>query len=287
MNNVENKEIIEALEEQSNVQEEILHLLKNNQIEDGEDGSMSINLKDLLFSFLRWWWTFLLSGAICGILMFAYCNVHYVPVYRATAKMYVNNNSVTIGSSQVSITSGDLTASQALVDTYCEILKTYLVLDQVGKDLEKQGYVGYSYENLIDKISCASVNGTEIFYIAVKDTDPERAIDIVNTIVADLPDQIATVIEGSSARTVDLAKSAFLQDNGFAKKITIATFIGMLTAALFVFLFDFVLNDKVKNNEWLETMYPNVPILGEVPDTCATSKKHYGYYHSNEKKQVK
>lgn len=278
------KDLLEIVERQTRMQEQLMSVLTRDRKEHEPEAEREINLIDAFFAILKGWWIILLCTVVCAGAMLGYCWKTYEPSYRATAKMYVNNNAVTIGSTQVSITSSDLTASQSLVNTYCEILRTYLVLDQVGRDLEKQGYLGYSYRNLVGKISCSSVNNTEIFSITVVDGDPERAIDIVNTIVDVLPDQIALVIDGSSARTVDRAQYAFIVDNGFAKKIMIAAVVGFVVSAAVVFAVNYLLNDTVENSDWLSSTYSSVPILGEVPDINHTDKKGYYYYQQGGKK---
>lgn len=239
----------------------------------------TIDLLELFFVLLRRWWVILLVTIATSAAMFGYCVTTYVPHYTATAKMYVNNNSINIGASQVSITTSDISAAQSLVQTYSEILQTYLVLDQVSEDLAAQGYDGFSYENLSGMISCGALHETEIFYIRVQDTDPQRAIDIVNTIVDDLPAQIALVIEGSSARTVDRAKTAQLVNPGFERKISTAAILGLVLSCCMILFFDYFLNDTLSSPEWLTTTYGKVPILGQVPNANQESNNHYGKYY--------
>lgn len=246
----------------------------------------TIDLLELFLILLHRWWVILLVTIAMGAAMFGYCVTTYVPHYTATAKMYVNNNSISIGASQVSITTSDISAAQSLVQTYSEILQTNLVLDQVSEDLAAQGYDGFSYEKLIGMISCGALHETEIFYIRVQDTDPQRAIDIVNTIVDDLPAQIALVIEGSSARTVDRAKTAHLVNPGFERKIAMAALVGLVLSCCMILLFDYFLNDTLSSSEWLTSTYGKVPILGQVPNANHESNNHYGkyyYYYSSDK----
>lgn len=277
----EKDELLAVLSHQAKMQEQILTAVQEKEAvrtaAHAEAAEREIDLIDVAFTLLNKWWVILLVTAAFTFATMAYCMATYVPTYRATAKMFVNNNSFSIGSTQVSVTTGDLTASKELVDTYCEIMKTYLVLDQVGHELEKQGYPGYSYENLIGKLSCGSVNSTEIFSITIVDTDGERAIDIVNTIVDVLPDQISTVIEGSSAHAVDLAKVANLNNSGITKKVIIGGILGFLLSCAAVFLVNYLFNDSITEAAWLHSTYSSIPILGEVPD--ANHPEGRGYYH--------
>ena len=64
------------------------------------------------------------------------------PKYQASALLYVNNSSISVGSTSISLS--DLSASQTLVDTYIAILKTRLTLDEVAV----QAGLDYEYEEL-------------------------------------------------------------------------------------------------------------------------------------------
>lgn len=273
--------LLAVIDRQARMQEQLLATLESSQKtthSQSDSGEQEINLIDIIFSVLRGWWIILLSTVIGAVFMLLYSTFTYVPTYRATAKMWVNSNSISIGTTQVSITAGDINASEALVKVYGEILKTYLVLDQVGVELAKQGYSGFSYENLAGRISCSSVNGTGIFSITVTDTNPERAIDIANTIMYVLPDQISTVIEGSSARTVDRARVAFLNGSGIERKVMIGGVAGFVLSAGLVVLFNYLLNDSIGDPSWLTSSYSDIPLLGEVPNVHSSSNEHYYYY---------
>ena len=66
-------------------------------------------------------WLIVLVTLLCGALAFGYTFFLVTPLYKATAMMYVNNSAISVGSAKVSISAGDLAASQSLVDTYTVI----------------------------------------------------------------------------------------------------------------------------------------------------------------------
>ena len=76
-------------------------------------------------------WLIVLVTLLCGALAFGYTFFLVTPLYKATAMMYVNNSAISVGSAKVSISAGDLAASQSLVDTYTVILKTRGTLNEV------------------------------------------------------------------------------------------------------------------------------------------------------------
>ena len=108
--------------------------------------------------------------------------------------MYVNNSSISVGSTQVNLS--DLTAAQSLVETYMVILKTRGTLEEVIKEAN----LPYDYEQLSGMIEAGAVNSTEVFSISVTSASPEEAEKIANTIAELLPNRIADIVEGSSVR---------------------------------------------------------------------------------------
>lgn len=144
-------------------------------------------------------WAVVLAMLLSGAVAFSYTWFLVTPLYQASALMYVNNSSITVGSTSVSLS--DLSASQTLVDTYIVILKTRLTLSEVIRQVE----LDYAYEDLRDMIDAAPVNSTEIFEITVTSPYPAEAEPVANTIVKVLPEKISEIMDGSSVRTVDYA----------------------------------------------------------------------------------
>ncbi len=194
--------------------------------------------------------------------------------YQATALMYVNNGSIAMGGTSISLS--DLSASQTLVDTYIAILKTRLTLD----DVIKEAGVRYTFEQLEKMISAGSVNGTEIFRITVTSTDPEEATRIANTITVVLPDKISQILDGSSARTVDLAVTPRTKSGPSYQKYALAgALAGLLLSAGIVVIRE-LLDEQIHNEEQLLQSY-GLPVLASVPDLLTSkSGKGYGSYYA-------
>ena len=95
-------------------------------------------------------WLIVLVMILLGALAFSYAMFFVTPMYQATAKMYVNNKSISVGSSVLSIS--DISAAKELLNTYVEILHTRETLEVV---IENTG-VEYTYEQLSRMISASS-----------------------------------------------------------------------------------------------------------------------------------
>ena len=239
---------------------------------------IEIRIQDILAAFLKRWWLILIATVLGGVLAFGYSYATHVPVYRATAKMYVNNDSISIGATKVSISSSDITAAQSLVNTYCEILQTRLTLEEVIRRAE----LSYTYEQLLSMVSAGSVNETEIFYISVVSTNPDEAKAIANTIIKVLPEQIATIIEGSSVRTVDEAVTGREIAPGYTQHAAIGALIGLVLSLGLTFVIDVLINDTLESEEWVMNTYRDeIPLLAVIPDVDETGGKRYGKYYNS------
>ena len=157
----------------------------------GNDNVMVIDLVQLMQALWHRAWAILLAILIFGGAAFSYAYFLVTPLYKASAMMYVNNSSISVGSTQVNL--NDLTAAQSLVNTYIVILNTRGTLEEV---IDQAG-LSYDYETLSGMISAGAVNSTEVFSIEVTSADPQEAEKIANTIAELLPDRIAEIVDGS------------------------------------------------------------------------------------------
>ena len=287
-------ELLKTIAESQRIQTELLEQLRNERTgkdkykekekqenpsekasPEKDPAAVEINLMEVLGLLLKKWWLIVIVAALCALGAFVVSYVMYTPTYSATAKLYVNN--ATIDSSTSKLSTSDLSASQQLIKTYGSIMKTHYVLDKVADKLEAMGYEHLSFDQLSKMIESGSDSGTELFYITVKNPDPQLAIDTVNTIAKELPDQIASVIEGSSARIVDTAPVAKLQSSGILRNVVIAAFIGVILVCAWVFIVDYLLSDTIEDEDWLASNFSDIPFLGEIPDSDETSA-HYTKY---------
>ena len=249
-------------------------------MERKDDGTIEIDLLHILQVFWKKAWFIVLMALLCGVLGFCYSTFRMTPKYQSKVLVYVNNQTLSFGSSSVSISSQDITASQSLVDTYIVILKTRKTLNEVIKraNLDK------SYESLSDMVSAAAVNETEVFTITVTSSNPYEAELIVNTIADVLPEKIAEVVEGSSAKIVDYG---VVNTNKVSpvrtKYAAIGVLIGAVIACGILVVLD-LMNDLIQDESYLERY--KIPILAVIPDLLgASAGKKYGkkYYDYNYK----
>ena len=218
-------------------------------------------------------WLIVLCGILAGALAFSYATFAINPTYSAAIKLYVNNNSVSIGNMDFSISASQLSAAQALVKTYGEILDSRSTLQRVIEKAE----VDYSWKQLSNMIAYKPSNETEIMLVTVTCGDPYEASRIANTIAEVLPVRISEIIDGASMEVVD---SAIPDIEKVAPSITQHTAIGLALGVLisvFALIVLALMDDTIHDEEYVLNTY-DYPILGKVPNLLNAGSKSYSYY---------
>lgn len=240
---------------------------------DNQKDEIEIDLLKLIKALWHRAWAIILAALLCAIAAFSFAAFKITPMYQASALMYVNNSTLSLGSGSFSISPSELTAAKSLVDTYSVILKTRTTLNEViyRADLD------YTYEQLVQMVSAASVNDTEIFKVDVITPDPQEAELIANTIAEVLPEKIADIVDGSSVRVVDYAVVPTRQ---ISPSVTKYTAIGMMLGILFscaVIVIIELADTTIRNEEYLTQNF-SYPVLAIIPELSSHSGNGYGYY---------
>lgn len=243
-----------------------------------ENKELEVDMLELLQALWRKAWVIALVTVILGSTVFACTAVFIRPKYRAEALMYVNSSNISVGGAKVSISQSELTAAQTLVDTYIVILNTRTTLEDV---IEQTG-VSYDYDELKEMITAESVNGTEVFSIQVVSKSPAEAEKLANAIAQILPEKIASIVEGSSARIVDHAVVPAKKDSpSLVKNTAIGMILGFVLACGVVVVQD-LLDDQIHDADYLTQTY-DIPVLAVIPDLLST-KSTNEYYKSAEQR---
>ena len=237
---------------------------------------------DLLQLFRLLWsnvLTIILVSTLLGAAVFAYTFFLVTPKYEATASLYVNNSSFSLGATSFSISSSELSASNSLVNTYIYILESRTTVEEV---IATSG-VPYTYTELMKMLTTEAVTGTAAFNLTVESESPTEAELIANTFAQLLPDRIAEIVDGSSVRIVDYAIiPAQRSSPSFVKNTAIGVLAGMVISAAWIIIASLIRernNMTVDSSDDLRVMYPDIPVLALIPDMRLAEKK--GYYYSS------
>lgn len=211
-----------------------------------------------IFSIL---WGKVLSIMLCtvigGVVAFGVTAFVIDPEYTAKVTMYVNNSE---GNQDTYMNINDINASQKLVSTYVEILKSDTVINKVIQACKLE----YSVMDIREMMSASSVNGTEIFEVKIISKNPEESALIANTIADIGPEEIIRVVKAGSVELIDPAR---VPAKPSSPNVMLNTLIGIMLGGVLSVLGVLVyamLDTRIKTEEDLEKAY-NLPILGAIP----------------------
>ena len=246
-----------------------------------ERNEFEINIRRLFQVVFRKSWLVIVVALLGAVVTFLGTFYFVTPLYQSSAMFYVNN-SMSVGETSLSISTGDLIASKDLVSSYIVILKTRGTLNEVIDYAD----VDLTYSELKNMISASAVNNTEIFQVTVTSPDPQEAELLANAIAHLLPTRIGAIGEGSSAKIVDYAVVASAPSSPNYIQNTLLGFVlgfGISVAVIILFeLFDIT----IRSEEDI-ALCTSKPILAAVPDMNANLKNGYYYNNSTQKEKRK
>ena len=227
-------------------------------------------------------WIIALVGFLSAAIGFSFSAFVIKPTYSSSIMLYVNNNSFSLGNTDFSISSSQLTAAQSLVRTYSEILNNRTTLERVIDKTDAP----YTYKELSKMIEAAPSNDTEIMRVTVTSEDPYEAARIANGIAEVLPMRVSEIIDGATMEVVD---SAIPELEKIAPSITKYTAIGLVLGVFLsavALVISALMDDTVHDEDYVLKNY-EYPILAKVPNLLGSGNKHYGYYYQDESKSQK
>ncbi|MGI6498418.1 MAG: YveK family protein [Oscillospiraceae bacterium] len=227
---------------------------------------VEFDIRKLFRFYLKKWWLILLCGALLACAAYFYTANFVTPLYQASVTIYVNNTK----SGQVdSITGSSLTASQQLVSTYINMIRSDTVLDKVVDSLGE----GYSASYIRSAMSAQQVDNTELFYVIISGPDPERIALIANTVAEIAPREIESFVDGSSTKIIDYAKvPSRSYYPSYGGNTQLGGLVGCLLAVMFLTLHH-LLDVKLDTEEDFEQMF-DIPVLGSIPIFYPNEKNH-------------
>lgn len=247
---------------------------------DERANALEIDLQELLLVYLRKWWIIFLCLAIGASVALGITWKFVTPQYRASISIYVNNSR---GAEDMDyLSSSDLNAAQRLVNTYVSIAKSDRVLDRIAEKLDGD----YTSSQLAGMISAKQMNETEIFQLFVINPDPVEASRIANVAAEVAPAEISNLIEGTSARVIDLAKIPTTRHSpSYSRSVLIGGAIGLILALVVLTVFH-LKDTRVKDENDLTSLF-ELPILGRIPNfEFISAGSSYGYSSTESDKEA-
>ena len=222
----------------------------NNQ----EANMIEIDVLSLLRTIWRKKFLILLTAILTTGLAFAYSAFLVTPQYDSTTSLYVVNQSSDNGAG---ITNQDLQAGSFLVKDYKEIILSQDVLKNVTTTL------GIT-DDIKEKITVDIPVDTRILSITVRDSDPNQAATIANTLRDEAAKKIIEVTKVSDVTTLEAALPAENPSTPQTKRNLVLGFVaGAFLATALVLVLE-VLDDRVKRPQDIEEGL-GMTLLGVVP----------------------
>ena len=200
----------------------------------------------------------LLASLITSAILFAVSSFIVTPKYASTTRIYVVNRNK---SDNPGLTNQDLQAGSYLVKDYKEIILSQDVLENLISKLK----LNLTVKDLTRKIQVTVPVDTRIVSIVVKDSQPEEASRIANSLREIAAEKIISVTHVSDVTTLEEARPAVSPSSPNIARNTIVGFlIGNVFMSFTVILTE-LLDNRIKKPGDVEDAM-KISLLGVVPN---------------------
>ena len=223
---------------------------------------MDTTIRLILQELVRRIWIIILCAIIGLGAAYAYTKYQVAPIYQTTMKMstLIPDKSE---ESSVGTYINQITLAERRVATYMELVKTSSFYERVAEASATE-YSAYAVQSML---YFQQIEDMGIFTVSITGGDPQ-AVYLVGQAVAEvMPDYIKGMLGESSQLTVlEPAKKPSAPINNTLKSNTvkgglIGTVLSIAVIAAIAFF-----DTHIKDEESLSKRYPDVPILGAIPD---------------------
>lgn len=210
--------------------------------------------------------------AVAGVLSFFVIT----PKYEAKVKLFIGKEE---SKDNLGYNSSEIQMYQKLLTTYAEIIKTEdLVQGAVTKaniDLGKM-----EAKDVLNSLVVTPRSDTQILEIGYKDSNPQRAVDIVDSITNDFIAKSKKLITNGNVQVIQKAK---VPENPVSpnKKlnILISLVLGLMVGIGVVLLLEFM-DNTFKSKEDLEKVL-DLPVIGDIPEYDTESIRGNNHIHNS------
>jgi capsular polysaccharide biosynthesis protein len=190
------------------------------------------------------------------------------PTYEASVMILVGQETT----GDTNLGAADVTELQELALTVAKAVPTTPIAETV---VERLGLQKESATGMLNKISAEADPGTMFVNVSYRDSDPERAQLIANTIGKVLSEKISEVSVGANAITATVWEPATLPETPVSpepiRNGIIALVLGSLLGIVLAFLLEYV-SDSWNSRDEVEEL-SGVPTLGVVPKFRVSARR--------------
>jgi capsular polysaccharide biosynthesis protein len=217
----------------------------------------TIDLKDLFLTLKKRFILILLVGLITAGVVGVVSYFWITPVYQATSQILVNQGDKDSEAFDVNAVRTNI----EMINTYSVIIKSPAIIEKVINKLDLNKTVNQVNNN----VSINSQNNSQVFSIAVKDSNPKEAARIVNTISETFQQEIPSIMNVNNVSILSKAKvgkhAVPIEPNPLINSV-IGLIAGLIAGAGIAFLLEFF-DNTIKDEQDIEKIL-DLPILGVI-----------------------
>lgn len=237
-----------------------------------------VELFDILKKRMAW----IINATLLGVLLAAiYTFFIAVPEYSSTTQLLVNRTQ----QSEV-IQQSDINTNVQLINTYKDILKSPVVLDEVRDDLNLE----LSHSALSNKISISTQDNSQVFNIQVTDGNPYDAALIANTTASVFQEKLPDIM---NVDNVSVISEGVPNENPISPNNVLNLAIGLVLGAMIgiglAFLFEFM-DNTVKDEKFIveELGWTNLGRISEMtPEELQSNAKQTQLHRTDETRSAR
>lgn len=182
------------------------------------------------------------------------------PKYGTDTQLVVQSNQETLTNANLQ---SDLTGNVMMVNTYKDLIKSNVVLDQVSLQLAKEDGIQYTSNELNKMISVTQSQNSQMFSIRVVSINAKEAMEIANKTAMIFKEKAVEILKVDKVSIISPAKLQTTPVSPNKKlNLLIGAVIGLILGVMIVFLLEF-LDKTVKDTKFIENEL-ELQILGEI-----------------------
>lgn len=216
----------------------------------------TISIKDIFKTLKKRWKLIMLLTLIAALISGTISYFLLTPVYQSSTQILVNQKQ-----SENQLDSNQIQSNIDMINTYSVIIKSPAILEKVIDDLD----LDQSVDQLSEKITINSQENSQVFSLAVQDSNPSEAVEIANTVSETFQKEIKAIM---NVDNVSVLAKAEIKENPIPVKpnpllnIAIAVVVGLMAGIGLAFLLEYM-DNTIKDEGDIERLL-ELPILGSI-----------------------
>lgn len=219
-------------------------------------------------------WYMVIVAVVMAILAYVFCAFIATPTYQSTVSFVATNKgfggettTTLTGDASDKITSADVAASLAMLNTYVGILQT----GEMYEKLEAQLDLPYTARQLSGMVLVQSRSEQSLFIdVQVTSPNPVHSVQIANAFLDLGDDYVVECLPNAYMKAVERSKGAIQNYPNTMLTMLLAVFLGVVAVYGIAVLIT-AMDKTIKGEEDFTANY-DIPLLGNIPNFKAAAK---------------